>query len=69
MTVMDLSQERGKSFYLPYEKPTAEWQERVVLFPAELFDPSQIKQLRIGMNPETAEAVFWIRNIRVLYGN
>lgn len=69
MTVMDLSQERGKSFYLPYEKPTAEWQERVVLFPAELFDPSLIKQLRIGMNPETAEAVFWIRNIRVLYDN
>lgn len=66
MAVMGREKEQGSSVDLPYDKPSAKWEERTVRFP-DTIDPADIEQLRIGMNPQVDRPVYWIRNVKIVF--
>ena len=67
MAVLDTVQEQGKAFWLRFPKVSGEWEKRIVIFGG--FDPSDVKMLRIGMNPKCDDFTYYIRNVRVIYDN
>lgn len=66
MAVMGTQKRGGESIYLSVLTPSEQWEERTVQFPTDL-DPDRIRQLRIGVNPNTANITYLIRNVNVLY--
>lgn len=66
MAVMGTQKSGGESIYLSVPTPSEQWEERTVQFPTDL-DPDRIRQLRIGVNPNTANITYLIRNVNVLY--
>ncbi len=66
MTVMEQEQEGGVAMLLKFDDPTEEWEERFVQFPPGA-DPTQIKQIRIGLNASINDIEWQIRNVRVFY--
>ncbi len=67
MAVLDTIQEQGKAFWLRFPKVSGEWEKRMVIFGG--FDPSDVKMLRIGMNPKCDDFTYYIRNVRVINDN
>lgn len=67
MAVMGTQKEGGESVNLAVEAPSEKWEERFVQFSGGL-DPNRIRQLRIGLNSNTNDITYLIRNVNVLYG-
>jgi hypothetical protein len=60
-----ISREKKGYEQFSYKRPTAKWEERVVLLPAgKLKDVSKV---RIGMGSREKVFDFWIRNIRIYF--
>ena len=59
---------RGQLLYLPYEKPTTQWEQRVIFLNEDNFDPATIQEIQIGFNPTVDEVTYSLRNIKLIYG-
>jgi len=57
---------RKCAHWLEYAPPTAEWSERLVVI-SDFNDLADIKQIKIGMNPNEEQKTFYLRNIRILF--
>jgi len=72
MAICEDLKEKGKGQWLPYQPPSEEWKTMFVNFQtdaAQGFDPANIKLLRIGLNPEKEETTYWVRNVKIYYGD
>ena len=67
MGVAGTEKEHGRTFLFPVLPPTEKWNERAF----SLFDsnatPEKLRQLRIGLNTDADEIVYFLRNIQLLY--
>ena len=61
MTVAD-------NLFLPYEKPTTGWEQRVIFLNEDNFDPATIQEIQIGINPTVDEVTYSLRNLKLIYG-
>jgi len=59
---------KGQMLYLPYEKPTTDWEQRVIFLNEDNFDPSTIQEIQIGFNPTVDEVTYSLRNLKLIYG-
>ncbi|HQC42106.1 MAG TPA: hypothetical protein PLV91_01380 [Verrucomicrobiota bacterium] len=59
---------KGQLLYLPYEKPTTQWEQRVIFLNEDNFDPATIQEIQIGFNPTVDEVTYSLRNIKLIYG-
>ncbi|MBS1369467.1 MAG: hypothetical protein HPZ91_05860 [Lentisphaeria bacterium] len=66
MAVMGEQKEGGESVNLAVAAPAEKWEERFVQFSGGL-DPDRIRQLRIGLNSNTDDITYLIRNVKILY--
>ena len=67
MAVLGTEKERGNAFWLRFPTVSDQWESRTVIFGG--FDPAEVKMLRIGMNPKCDDFTYYIRNVKVIYGN
>ena len=70
MAVTENIKETGKGAWLPYKKPSKEWQKIFIPLSQDLpegMKAEDIKLLRIGMGAINPNLSFWIRNLTVYY--
>lgn len=60
-----VSREKKGYEQFSYKRPTADWEERVVLLPAGKL--KDVNKIRIGMGSREKEFDFWVRNIRIYF--
>lgn len=66
MAVYDNKKDDGKTVFLSMPNPKSDWQERMVQFPASP-EPGSIYKLRFGLNSDTDDITYLIRNVRIYY--
>ena len=59
---------KGQHLFLPYEKPTTGWEQRVIFLNEDNFDPATIQEIQIGINPTVDEVTYSLRNLKLIYG-